>query len=147
MSAADEVARLEAETATAVSAAAVAQGAAAAAVADAEALKHEVTRDAAEAIRERDAEIARLKEREEWLTNETTRLASEMDSLEMAIMGLVAMANPPVESAPSTPPPEPSSVVVVDPEAAKTPENPKEPETSEENPTPPEKPKKRHKLL
>jgi hypothetical protein len=151
VSAADEVARLEAETATAVSAAAVAQVAAAEAVRDAENLKHEVTRDAAETIRERDAEIATLKGDVTWLKDQLTATQSTVESTELAVMGLVMLANPPVTemvSEPLTPQAEPN-VDVVDPQAAKTKELP--PQTTESNPAenPPESKgkQKRHRLL
>lgn len=145
MSAADEVARLEAETATAVSASVVAQAAAADAVRDAENLKHEVTRDAAETIRERDEEIAVLKGETEWLKNELKATTTALESLELSVMGLVMLANPPETSkasAPLTPAPEVPSVGVVDPEAAVT-----KPLPAATPPEEPESPKKRHKLL
>jgi hypothetical protein len=151
MSAADEVARLEAETALAVSAAAVAQSAAAEAVADADALRHQVTREAAETIRERDEEIRHLREREACLTNEMTELRTEVDSLALGLMGLVSLANPnmevPAASTSSSPETGPPNVAVVAPVAAKTPDQPVTPEPETENPAPPEKPKKRHRLL
>jgi hypothetical protein len=151
MSAAEEVARLETEAATAVSAAAVAQSAAAEAVRDAENLKHEVTREAAETIRERDAEIDALKGDMAWMREQLTATQSTVESTELAVMGLVMLANPPVTevvSEPLTPAQEPP-VSVVDPQAAKTKELPPQ---QTENP-PQESPaesrgkQKRHRLL
>lgn len=147
MSAADEVARLEAETVTAVSASVVAQAAAAEAVRDAENLKHEVTREAAEAIRERDAEIETLKGEVAWLKNETTNLKSELESQELAMLGLVTMLNPPLTESPQPIPPVVSNVDVVDPEAAKTKVETQEPMLDESQSKEPPKSTKRHRLL
>jgi hypothetical protein len=146
-----EVAAVEAEAAQAASAAVTAQVAADNAVRDAEALKDQLVRDAAETIRARDEEIARLKEREQCLTNELNQTKTEVEMLGLSVMGLVALSNPPTQetdpSVPLIPPQEPSSVVVVDPLEAKpndpAPTNPQEPES----PPKTESPKKRHKLL
>lgn len=157
MSAADEVARLETETAAAVSAATVAQGAAAAAVSDAEQLKHQVTRDAAEAIRERDEEIERLKGEVSWMKEKITSLESATESTDLALLGLVTMLNPPTQeirenSEPSTQVEQVSSVAVVDPLVAETKPLPAKTEVNsppnENQPVPvaPSK-QKRHKLL